>query len=87
GVLFASIIGISSAITSYSGRDKQMVNEKSKQSTVAVFDSVNGMASLKESFNGAAKLKPQQPVAQQAIPTSVPHPAQNSNSNNSGTTK
>lgn len=66
GALLTVIIGISSAISSYSIKDQKMAKENQKQQTTQttfVIDSANGMASLKESFSGAAQLKPQQPAA------------------------
>jgi hypothetical protein len=62
GVLFTAIIGISTAINSYSGKDVNMANDKKNQS-VYIRESFNGVAKLQsgyeqKSFNGAANLKP-----------------------------
>lgn len=71
-VLFSAVIGISSAISSYTIKVSQMANEESKKTThgTPTFDSVNGISNLspnnlmKKSFNGVGALQPQ-PVANQ----------------------
>lgn len=72
GVVLTAIVGISTAVSSYSDKDKPMTEKQQSTRGVPTFDSVNGAARLQpttpleKSFNGAASLQPaaSQPVAQ-----------------------
>jgi len=96
GVVFTAVIGIATAIHSYTSKEKAMSNEPTK-STQAVplresfngatnlqpaIESFNGAASLQKSFNGASNLQPQ-PIASTAAPVaSTPATATPSTSQN-----
>ena len=64
GVAFTAIVGISTAHSSYSEKDKVMTEKQQPTRGVPTFDSVNGAARLQpsarveRSFNGAASLQP-----------------------------
>lgn len=65
-VLFSAVIGISSAINSYTIKAKQMANEVTKvDQSIPLHESFNGVSNLQQSpdftksFNGVAALKPQ----------------------------
>ena len=71
GVLFTAIIGVSTAIHSYSTKEKNMANENTiKSQQVQIRESFNGATSLQpasevtKSFNGASSLQPQQQTTQ-----------------------
>lgn len=69
GVVFTAVIGIATAIHSYTSKEKTMANEASKPTqTVLAEDSFNNAANLQKSFNGASNLQPQ-PIASTAAPT------------------
>lgn len=69
GVVFTAVIGIATAIHSYTSKEKTMANEASKPSqTVLAQESFNNAANLQKSFNGASNLQPQ-PIASTAAPT------------------
>jgi hypothetical protein len=78
-VLFSAVIGISSAISSYTTKATQMANETNKQASngIPTFDSVNGISNLapsnllKKSFNGVGALQPQPLANQPAQSTST----------------
>lgn len=66
GIVFAVVIGISAAITSYSNKEKGMTNQtKSSSETTIVRESFKGADNLKpdltRSFTGAENLKPSAP--------------------------
>lgn len=83
GVVFTAVIGIATAIHSYTSKEKSMSNEPTKTNqsiplresfngasnlqTSMAQDSFNGAVSLQKSFNGASNLQPQ-PVASTAAP-------------------
>lgn len=80
-VLFAAVIGISSAISSYTTKVTQMANENNKQvsNRISVCDSVNGISNLapsnlRKSFNGVAALQPKPVENQTAQPTNTASP-------------
>jgi hypothetical protein len=96
GVVFTAVIGIATAIHSYTSKEKAMANEPTK-STQSVplresfngatnlqptLESFNGAVNLQKSFNGAPNLQPQ-PIASTAAPAaSTPAPAPSSASQN-----
>ncbi|UOA09740.1 hypothetical protein [Methylobacter sp. S3L5C] len=93
-VLFSAVIGISSAISSYTTKVTYMANENNKEESKSVsystFDSVNGISNLapsnllKKSFNGIGALQPQ-PIANQTTqPTNTAPPQTPTSSQNSG---
>ena len=92
-VLFSAVIGISSAISSYTTKVKQMANENNKQACDRMFvgDSVNGISNLapsnllKKSFNGIGTLQPQ-PLANQTTQSAstTTTPSQTPTSNQKG---
>jgi hypothetical protein len=68
GVVFAVVIGISAAVTSYSNKEKTMATENKSSSDKAVLrESFAGAANLKpdlgKSFTGAENLKPSVPAS------------------------
>lgn len=68
GVIFAVVIGISAAITSYSNKEKAMTNATKSSSDKTLFrESFNSASNLKpdlgKSFTGAENLKPSVPVS------------------------
>lgn len=83
GVIFTAVIGISTAINSYTSKEKVMSNEPTKPTqSVQLHDSFNGAASLQKSFNGASNLQPK-PIASSSAPVaSTPAPATTSTSQN-----
>jgi len=93
GVVFTAFIGITAAIQSYSTKDKTMANDTTKKTESSqAFDSVNGCSRLQplaESFDGLAKLQPQQLAARTASPAaSTPTPAvSNASQTQNGNTK
>jgi hypothetical protein len=87
GVVFTAVIGIATAIHSYTSKEKAMSNEPTKSTqAVPLRESFNGVASLQKSFNGAANLQ-SQPIASTAAPvastpaTATPSTSQNQSSN------
>jgi hypothetical protein len=96
GVVFTAVIGIDTAIHSFTSKEKAMSNEPTK-STQSVplresfngatnlqlsIESFNGAASLQKSFNGASNLQPQ-PIASTSAPVvNTPTPATASTSQN-----
>lgn len=96
GVVFTAVIGIATAIHSYTLKEKTMANEPTKSTGSVPLresfngasnlqisnDSFNGVASLQKSFNGASNLQPQ-PIASTTVPaSSTPAPAPSSTSQN-----
>jgi hypothetical protein len=90
-MLLSALLGLSSAITSYTDKGKKMANENTKNTSqpVATYDSVNGaaklntgaesfndMVSLQKSFQGMAQLQGQAPAQGQAPQTTTANPAQ-----------
>lgn len=90
-MLLSALLGISSAITTYSEKGKKMANESAKNTTqpVAAYDSVNGlaklvpcnesfnhMANLQKSFQGMAQLQGQAPTQSQTNQTTTASQAQ-----------
>jgi len=90
GVFFAAIIGISTAIQSYTLKDISMGNNSSRKAdSVMAMDSFSGMAKLqqtvtcKKSFNGAGNLQPQ--ASSGSKETTTPAQPSPSSSGTSGT--
>lgn len=90
GVVFTAVIGISTAIHSYTSKESAMSNEPAKSTqSVPLRESFNGATNLQRSieqrsFNGASNLQPQ-PIASTATPAaSTPAPATSSTSQNQG---
>jgi hypothetical protein len=98
GVIFTAVIGIATAIHSYSSKEKPVSNEPTKANQTTpiresfngatnlrpgmAHDSFNGAASLQKSFNGASNLQPQ-PIASTTTPVaSTPAPATSGTSQN-----
>ena len=96
GVVFTAVIGITTAIHSYTSKEKTMSNEQAKSTQPVqlresfngstnlqiTIESFNGAASLQKSFNGASNLQPQ-PIASTVAPVaSTPAPAPSSTSQN-----
>lgn len=98
GVVFTAVIGIATAIHSYTSKEKAMSNEPTKTNQSVPLresfngatnlqpsmaqDSFNGAVNLQKSFNGASNLQPQ-PIASTAGPVaSTPAPATSSTSQN-----
>ncbi len=88
GVIFAAMIGISAAITSYSLKEKAVANENKPSSDKSVLrESFNGASKLQpdltKSFTGAANLKPAAPASSgsanpsQSSSSTQPSPQQN----------
>jgi hypothetical protein len=83
GVIFTAVVGIATAIHSYTSKEKVMANEPTKPTQPAplresfngatkvqpgiAMDSFNGAVNLQKSFNGASNLQPQ-PIASTAAP-------------------
>lgn len=92
GVVFTAVIGIATAIHSYTSKEKTMSNEPTKSTqSVPLRESFNGAPNLQpaieqRSFNGASNLQPQ-PIASTATPVvSTPAPATSSTSQSQGGT-
>lgn len=83
GVVFTAVIGVATAIHSYTSKEKTLSNEPTKSTqAVPLRESFNGAASLQKSFNGASNLQ-SQPIASTATPVaSTPAPATPSSSQN-----
>ncbi len=89
GVVFTAVIGIVTAIHSYTSKEKSMANEPTKPTqTVPLRESFNGAANLQKSFNGASNLQPQ-PIASTAVPTAsaAASPPSGTSQNQSGSGK
>lgn len=102
GVVFTAVIGIATAIHSYTSKEKSMANEPTKTpQTVPLRESFNGAtnlrptidsfnraANLQRSFNGASNLQPQ-PIASTAAPTAsaTTPPPSGTSQNPSGSSK
>lgn len=102
GVVFTAVIGIATAIHSYTSKEKSMANETTKPTqTVPLresfngatnlqpsMESFNGAVNLQKSFNGASNLQPQ-PIASTAAPTAsaTPSPPSGTSQNQSGSGK
>ncbi len=98
GVLFTAIIGIATAIHSYTSKEKPVTNEPTKttQSVPSqesfngatnlqrgfAQDSFNGATLLQKSFNGATNLQPQS-LASTAVPVAI-NPTPSTTQNQSG---
>lgn len=99
GVVFTALIGIASAIHSFTSKEKSMATEPTKQTQATPSDSrltvciesFNGVANLQKSFNGAANLL-HLPTASTTAPTATatastttsPLPSTSQNQNTSG---
>ncbi len=102
GVVFTAVIGIATAIHSYTSKEKSMANEPTKPTqTVPLRDSFNGATNLQpsmesfngavnlqKSFNGATNLQPQ-PIASTAALTAsaITPPPSGTSQNQSGSGK
>lgn len=102
GVVFTAVIGIATAIHSYTSKEKSMANDPTKPTqTVPLresfngatnlqpsIESFNGSVNLQKSFNGASNLQPQ-PIASTAVPTAsaATSPPSGSAQNQSGNGK
>jgi hypothetical protein len=83
GVLFSSLIGVSSAVDSLLAKENEMTEQKNQSDTHANYDSVNGATNMQspckeKSVNGIGNLKPPSPPIEQPVPQSEP-PASNTN--------
>ena len=89
-VLFSAVIGISSAISSYTTKVTQMANENNNAIPGIGMESFNDILKLapsnlmKKSFNGVASLQPQPLANQTAQPTNTAPPQTPASSQNSG---
>ncbi|ANE55111.1 hypothetical protein [Methylomonas sp. DH-1] len=78
GVVFTAVIGIATAIHSYTSKEKAMANEPTKTNQpVPLRESFNGATNLqptmaKDSFNGATNLQPQASASSAAPVASTP---------------
>jgi hypothetical protein len=83
GVVFTAVIGISTAIHSYTSKEKAMSSEPTKSTPAfQLRESFNGAEILQKSFTGASNLQPQPIASAAAHVASTPAPATPSTSQN-----
>ena len=89
GVFFTAVIGIATAIQTYTSREKVMSNEPKKSNqAVPLSESFNGVARIQRSFIGSSNLKPQPTSSTAAPAASTATPATpSSGQNQSGNSK